>query len=76
MQPAEELRETAEEGWRSKNNVVFFLFLQWLNKLSIIVKYKIVLCTVRIIITYCVSFLAAKDKRNTFGIKARSCKKH
>lgn len=40
------------------------------EQVSIIEKYKILLCTVRISITYCVSFPAAKEKRAAFGIKA------
>lgn len=77
VQPAVEQRQTAQYGWLVVEQATYTATASSVcgcysgrTSCLIIEKYKILLCTVRIIITYCVSFPAAKEKRNYFGIKA------
>lgn len=81
MQPAAEWRQTAQYGWlvvkqATYTATIFSVSCCYSGRTNclIIEKYKILLCTVRIIITYCVSFPAAKGTKNSFGIKASGCK--
>lgn len=83
VQPAVEQRQTAQYGWLVIKQATYtatifscVLLLQWQNKLSYHREIQNLLCTVRIIITYCVSFPAAKEKRGFFWNKGEWLQSH